>query len=72
MRSFTFWSLPDRPSAAEDGLPSDLAASSVQDAVREADRLWANCARTPGPARFRVYDDATGRLIYERAPGPSC
>jgi hypothetical protein len=72
MRSFTFWSLLSRLGSDEEGLPSDLSAASVQEAVREADRFWANCAWTPGPAHFRVYDDDTGRLVYERAPGPSC
>jgi hypothetical protein len=70
MRSFTFWSVD--PHLDEDDRPLALFAISAGDAVREADRLWTNCAWTPGPARFRVYDDTTGRLIYERAPGPSC
>ena len=70
MNRYTLWlQSPDRDG---DAPPIDLAADTAMAAVDEAYRLWVSSLGSQGPARLRIYENLSGGLIHELAPGPSC
>jgi hypothetical protein len=45
--------------------PMNLQATNESDALLEARRVWEGQPFIHGPKGYRIYDNATGDLVYE-------
>jgi hypothetical protein len=73
MEDFTLWFTDaDDDLATQGNPPIDLPRLTVSAAILAAKCAWMDQAATTGPAHLHLYENLSGRLVFELSPGPSC